>query len=128
LSRIILTDLNASTFGILIARGDLAVEIGYENLSLIQEDVLCLCEAAHIPVILATQVLENLAESGLPTRAEIIDGARGQRAECVMLNKGEYIVDAVNILSHLLKTEEKHHIKKRQIFREFIEQQGIFAK
>jgi len=61
--------LELPKFGILIARGDLAVEVGFENLALVQEDILCLCEAAHIPVILATQVLETLAKSGLPTRA-----------------------------------------------------------
>ncbi len=126
LSRILLAGLDMSKFGILIARGDLAVEVGYENLSIIQEDILCLCDAAHVPVILATQVLETLAKSGLPTRAEVTDAARGQRAECVMLNKGKYIVEAVKILSLLLKTEEKHNIKKRQIFREFIDQHGIF--
>jgi pyruvate kinase len=84
---------------------------------LIQEDILCLCEAAHIPVILATQILETLAKSGLPTRAEITDAAMGQRAECVMLNKGTHILEAVNTLSGLLSTEERHQIKKRQLFR-----------
>ena len=128
LSKILLAGLDVPKFGILIARGDLAVEIGYENLSQVQEDILCLCNAAHIPVILATQILETLAKSGLPTRAEIIDASRGQRAECVMLNKGKYILEAVKILSLLLKTEERHNIKKRQIFREFIEQYGIFDK
>jgi pyruvate kinase len=128
LTKILLAGLDVPKFGILIARGDLAVEIGYENLSQIQEDILCLCNAAHIPVILATQVLETLAKSGIPTRAEIIDAARGQRAECVMLNKGKYVIEAVKILSSLLKTEERHNIKKRQIFREFIEQYGIFDK
>ena len=128
LTKILLAGLDVPKFGILIARGDLAVEIGYENLSQIQEDILCLCNAAHIPVILATQVLETLAKSGVPTRAEIIDAARGQRAECVMLNKGKYVIEAVKILSSLLKTEERHNIKKRQIFREFIEQYGIFDK
>ena len=126
LARIILTGLTIPKFGILIARGDLAIEIGFENLSLIQEDILCLCEAAHIPVILATQILETLAKSGLPTRAEITDAARGQRAECVMLNKGKYITEAVKILSTLLKTEQRHNIKKRQIFREFTWQNEVF--
>lgn len=126
LGKILLTGLSLPKFGILIARGDLAVELGFENLSLIQEDILCLCEAAHIPVILATQILETLAKSGLPTRAEIIDAARGQRAECVMLNKGKYIVEAVRILSKLLKTEQQHNIKKRQIFREFTHQNMVF--
>jgi pyruvate kinase len=126
LAMILLEGLNVPNFGILIARGDLAVEVGFENLSLIQEDILCLCEAAHVPVILATQILETLAKSGLPTRAEIIDAARGQRAECVMLNKGKYIVEAIKILSLLLQTEEKHNIKKRQIFKEFTWQCGVF--
>lgn len=126
LGKILLTGLSLPKFGILIARGDLAVEIGFENLSLIQEDILCLCEAAHVPVILATQILETLAKSGLPTRAEITDAARGHRAECVMLNKGKFIVEAVKILSLLLKTEQQHNIKKRQIFREFTWQNGIF--
>lgn len=126
LSGILLAGLDLPKFGILIARGDLAVEIGFENLALTQEDILCLCEAAHIPVILATQVLETLAKSGKPTRAEITDAAMGYRAECVMLNKGKHILEATKTLSFLLRGEEKHHIKKRQIFREFTEQHGIF--
>ena len=60
LSRILIAGLELPKFGILIARGDLAVELGFENLALVQEEILCMCEAAHIPVILATQVLETL--------------------------------------------------------------------
>lgn len=125
LSNILLSGLGLPKFGVLIARGDLAVEIGFENLSLVQEDILCLCEAAHIPVILATQILETLAKSGLPTRAEITDAAMGYRAECVMLNKGKHILEAVKILSLLLGGEEKHHIKKRQILRDLTTQYGF---
>jgi pyruvate kinase len=84
------------------------------------------CEAAHIPVILATQVLETLAKSGIPTRAEITDAAMGQRAECVMLNKGKHILEAVKILLVLLSSEETHYVKKRQIFRDFTRQNGNF--
>lgn len=112
-------------FGILIARGDLAVEVGFENLPFVQEDILCLCEAAHTPVILATQILESLAESGLRTRPEITDAIMGQRAECVMLNNGTHIVEAVKTLSALLNTEERHQIKKRQLLREFFTTQYI---
>jgi pyruvate kinase len=112
-------------FGILIARGDLAVEVGFENLPFIQEDILCLCEAAHTPVVLATQILESLAESGLRTRPEITDAIMGQRAECVMLNNGTHIVEAVKTLSALLNTEERHQIKKRQLLREFFTKQYI---
>ncbi|WP_243138112.1 pyruvate kinase [Heliorestis acidaminivorans] len=126
LSRILLKGLDFSNFGIMIARGDLAVEVGFENLSLVQEDILCLCEAAHVPVIWATQVLENLAKKGLPARAEITDAAMSHRAECVMLNKGPHILDAVKTLSSLLSSEERYHLKKRQIFRDFTEQHDIF--
>jgi len=79
----------------MIARGDLLVEIGYERLAEVQEEILWLCEAAHVPVIWATQVLEGLAQKGLPSRAEITDAAMGVRAECVMLNKGPHIIEAV---------------------------------
>ncbi|QGG48666.1 pyruvate kinase [Heliorestis convoluta] len=126
LSRILLKGLDLPNFGIMIARGDLAVEVGFDNLSLVQEEILCLCEAAHIPVIWATQVLENLAKKGLPARAEITDAAMAHRAECVMLNKGPHILEAVKTLSHLLCSEERCHLKKRQIFREFTEQHNIF--
>ena len=48
--------------GIMIARGDLAIETGWKNFAIIQEEILSICEAAHIPDIWATQVLENLAK------------------------------------------------------------------
>lgn len=55
-------------FGVMIARGDLAVEIGYQRLAEIQEEILWVCEAAHVPVIWATQVLESLVKQGAPSR------------------------------------------------------------
>jgi pyruvate kinase len=125
LAKVLLAGLDLPNFGILIARGDLAVEMGFENLPTIQEDILCMCEAAHIPVILATQILETMAKSGLPTRAEMIDAAFGQRAECVMLNKGKHILEALKMLSLILGSEERRHLKKRQIFREFTKQSGF---
>lgn len=97
---------------IMIARGDLAVEIGYERLAEIQEEILWICEAAHVPVIWATQVLETLVKDGIPTRAEITDAAMSERAECVMLNKGEYIVKAVTILDDVLRRMQLHQLKK----------------
>eukprot|EP01018_Ginkgo_biloba_P004415 Gb_41055 [translate_table: standard] len=89
--------------GVMIARGDLAVECGWERLAEMQEEILSICEAAHIPAIWATQVLENLAKSGLPTRAEITDAAVGGRADCIMMNKGRYIVKAVSTLESILR-------------------------
>lgn len=126
LAEILLAGLDLPKFGVLIARGDLAVEVGFENLAFVQEDILCMCEASHLPVVFATQVLETLAKNGLPSRAEITDAAMGIRAECVMLNKGPHILEATKTLSGLLSIEEKHQMKKRQIFREFTKQYGIF--
>jgi pyruvate kinase len=126
LAQLLLAGLDLPKFGVMIARGDLAVEVGFENLALIQEDILCLCEAAHVPVIWATQVLETLAKSGLPARAEITDAAMGQRAECVMLNKGEYVLEAVETLAGLLSSQERHRIKKRNVFRDITAQHGVF--
>ncbi|XP_008788492.2 plastidial pyruvate kinase 4, chloroplastic isoform X1 [Phoenix dactylifera] len=88
--------------GVMIARGDLAVECGWDQMAGIQEQILSICSAAHVPVIWATQVLESLTKSGIPTRAEITDVASGMRASCIMLNKGKYIVEAVAMLNSIL--------------------------
>lgn len=103
--------------GIMIARGDLAVECGYERLAEVQEEILWAAEAAHLPVIWATQVLETLAQTGLPSRAEITDAAMGERAECVMLNKGPHIVDAMHTLDDILRRMQSHQSKKRSLLR-----------
>ncbi len=98
--------------GVMIARGDLAVEIGYERLAEMQEELLWLCEAAQVPVIWATQVLERLVKKGTPSRAEITDAAMSVRAECVMLNKGPFISAAVGILDDVLQRMQAHQLKK----------------
>ena len=103
--------------GVMIARGDLAVECGYQRLAEVQEEILWICEAAHVPVIWATQVLESLAKEGVPSRSEITDAAAGVRAECVMLNKGPFIVNAVRALDDILKRMEGHKRKSRSTLR-----------
>ncbi|MCU0464640.1 MAG: pyruvate kinase [Anaerolineae bacterium] len=112
LPEIIVRAAGVQPFGVMIARGDLAVEIGWERLAEIQEEILWLCEAAHVPVIWATQVLEGLAKDGLPSRAEITDAAMSERAECVMMNKGPYILDALDILDGVLRRMQTHQVKK----------------
>jgi pyruvate kinase len=99
-------------FGVMIARGDLAVEIGYQRLTEIQEEILWVCEAAHVPVIWATQVLESLVKNGAPSRGEMTDAAMAERAECVMLNKGPFIAEAISILDDVLMRMETHQSKK----------------
>ena len=103
--------------GVMIARGDLAVECGYERLAEVQEEILWAAEAAHMPVIWATQVLETLAKTGLPSRAEITDAAMGERAECVMLNKGPHITEAMRTLDDILRRMQAHQSKKRPLLR-----------
>lgn len=103
--------------GVMIARGDLAVESGFERLAEVQEEMLWVCEAAHVPVVWATQVLESLAQDGRPSRAEITDAAMGDRAECVMLNKGPHVVDAVRVLDDILKRMQAHQSKKQAMLR-----------
>ena len=112
LPEIIVQAASFQPFGVMIARGDLAVEVGYKRLSELQEEILWICEAAHIPVIWATQVLEKLVKTGVPSRAEITDAAMGERAECVMLNKGPYIVEAVAALAEILGAMGQHQYKK----------------
>ncbi|MGD0718859.1 MAG: pyruvate kinase [Thermoplasmata archaeon] len=114
---ILLAALRQPPVGVMIARGDLAVEVGFERLAEVQEEILWLCEAAHIPAIWATQVLEGLAKSGLPSRAEVTDAAMGVRAECVMLNKGPHIVEAVRALDSILRRMQSHQTKKTAMLR-----------
>jgi pyruvate kinase len=73
LPELLLTAMRSRKIGVMIARGDLAVEVGFERLAEVQEEILWACEAAHVPVIWATQVLDNLARTGQPSRAEITD-------------------------------------------------------
>ena len=101
----------------MIARGDLAVEVGYERLAEFQEEILWLCEAAHLPVIWATEVLDQLARTGQPSRAEVTDAAMAQRAECVMLNKGPHVDTAIVVLDDILRRMSGHQRKKTALLR-----------
>jgi pyruvate kinase len=118
LPAILLEAMKAPRCAVMIARGDLAVECGFERLAEVQEEILWLCEAGHVPVIWATQVLETLAKQGQPSRAEVSDAAMAHRAECVMLNKGPYIVQAVRVLDDILRRMHGHQSKKRSMLRE----------
>jgi pyruvate kinase len=117
LPQILLSALRREDVGVMIARGDLAVETGFERLAEVQEEILWLCEAAHVPVIWATQVLDTLARTGLPSRAEVTDAAMAERAECVMLNKGPYIDEAISMLAGILTRMQNHTQKKRSMLR-----------
>lgn len=111
LLEILLEAMRVHPVGVMIARGDLAIECGWDNIGRVQEEILSLCQSAHIPDIWATQVLENMAKRGIPSRAEITDAAMAQRAECVMLNKGDFILPAIQLLDTILKDMEPYQEK-----------------
>ncbi len=112
LPQLILSAMRRYPIAVMIARGDLAVECGWERLAELQEEILWMCEAARVPVIWATQVLEQEAKRGLPSRAEITDAAMSQRADCVMLNKGPHILAAIRTLDNILRRMKAHQFKK----------------
>jgi pyruvate kinase len=113
LPEIMLQAMQTYPVGIMVARGDLAIETGWETFATIQEEIIRIGEAAHVPVIWATQVLESLMKKGIPTRSEITDAALAQRTECVMLNKGPYIEKTLKTLNAILVQMQSQQ-KKRQ--------------
>lgn len=117
LPQLLLASLASPPVGVMVARGDLGVEVGFDRLAEVQEQILWLCEAAHVPVIWATQVLEGMAKKGAPSRAEVSDAAMSGRAECVMLNKGPYIVETVRFLNGILERMDAHLSKRRTMMR-----------
>lgn len=120
LPELLLTAMRSPVVGVMIARGDLAVEVGFERLAEVQEEIMWACEAAHVPVIWATQVLDTLARTGQASRAEVTDAAMSERAECVMLNKGPYITDAIGTLDSILGRMHDHQDKKRSMLRQLM--------
>jgi pyruvate kinase len=128
LPNLLISGLKNKNLGVMIARGDLAVEIGFERMSEIQEEILWICEAAHVPVIWATQVLENLNKTGVATRSEITDAAHSAQADCVMINKGKYTIQTLKTLKNILIMSGEHHIKKRFTFRSLAIAKRFLAK
>lgn len=117
LPMLLMEGMKMKGFGVMIARGDLAVEIGFERLVEIQEEILWICEAAHVPVIWATQVLESLNKSGMASRSEITDAGHSAHADCVMLNKGDHTLEVIETLKDILQRAVSHRKKKRFTFR-----------
>ena len=112
----ILTEaMSLPSVGVMIARGDLAVESGWASIGRVQEEIVSLCAAARIPVIWATQVLENHAKTGVPSRSEITDAVMGLKAECVMLNKGPFLLETLGFLNGLLTEMEELHEKRERM-------------
>ena len=115
LSSLLLEAMKAPKVGVMIARGDLAIETGWNEIGHIQKEMLALCNACHIPIIWATQVLENLAKKGLPSRSEITDTVNATKSECIMLNKGPHILQAIRLLDEIIVSMERYQEKNAPI-------------
>ncbi len=116
LPHILMAAMRIHPVGVMIARGDLAIEVGWDEIGRIQQEILGICSSAHIPVIWATQVLESLAKKGLPSRSEITDATHGLKAECVMLNKGPYTHRAVSLLDKIFSSMEEYQSGNEALF------------
>ena len=116
LPKLLLAGMRAERFGVMIARGDLAVECGFERMAEVQEEILWICEAAHAG---------HLGDAGAGVLGEDRDAVAGgghrramsERAECVMLNKGPFIREALGTLDDILRRMEAHQSKKRAMLR-----------
>lgn len=103
--------------GVMIARGHLAAQRGFERMAEVPEKMLWACEAAHLPVVWATWTLESLAKDKMPSCVEITDAAMEVRAECVMPSMGAYIPDALRTLEDSLRPMQSHRPKRRSLLR-----------
>lgn len=108
-----LNEIIGNADALMVARGDLGIEVPYEQLPVIQRRAVEACLTLGKPVIIATHVLESMIQSPMPTRAEITDAANAvtEQADCIMLSGettiGSYPVECVRVLNRIIgRTEE----------------------
>lgn len=108
-----LDDILTYCYGVMVARGDLGVEIPAERIPLIQKEIVKKCRDRKKPVIIATQMLQSMIDNPRPTRAEVTDIANAifQSADAIMLSGesayGKYPAEAVNTMTRIATETEK---------------------
>ncbi|HEY9199562.1 MAG TPA: pyruvate kinase, partial [Gammaproteobacteria bacterium] len=107
-------DILKVSYGIMVARGDLGIELPAERVPLIQNDLIRRAREHAVPVIVATQMLESMLTAARPTRAEVGDvaGAALASADAVMLSaetaSGKFPIEAVQTMDRILREIERH--------------------
>lgn len=91
--------------------------MGWSRLAEVQAEVGWLAEAARAPLVYATAVLERLCATGVPSRAEVTDAACASRAECVLLNKGAFAREALELLADIVHRTHSHERKRMGLLR-----------
>lgn len=113
-----LDDIIRASDGLMVARGDLGIEIPYETLPLVQRRAVRACQKMGKPAIVATHMLESMIQNPLPTRAEITDIANAvfEQADCVMLSGettvGKYPVECVDVMNRIIYSIEAQAERK----------------
>lgn len=114
-------EILALSDGIMVARGDMAVEIGAENVPAVQKMIIRRCNEVGKPVITATQMLESMIQSPVPTRAEVSDIANAilDGTDAVMLSEettlGKFPVEAVRVMARVALRMENDYLHKHLI-------------
>lgn len=110
-----------ASYGIMIARGDLGIEVPIENIPGIQRRIIRKCVIANKPVIVATQMLHTMIKNPRPTRAEVTDIANAiyYRTDALMLSgetaSGKYPIEAVKIMASIAEQAEKDKLRENDI-------------
>jgi pyruvate kinase len=113
-----LEDIVKASDGLMVARGDLGIEIPFETLPLVQRRAVRTCQRLGKPVIVATHMLESMITNPLPTRAEVTDIANAvfEQADCVMLSGettvGKYPVECVEVMNRIIDSVEAQADRK----------------
>jgi pyruvate kinase len=108
-----LESIIAEADGIMVARGDLGIEIPYEELPIVQRRIVKACLRVGKPVIVATHMLESMIESPMPTRAEVTDVANAifEQADAIMLSGettvGKYPLKCIEVFDRIAKRIER---------------------